>query len=113
MDGRGVTLYVFTRDEQGASVCYEECAAAWPALTGGVEASDGVDPAKLGTVARDDGPRQVTYNGRPLYYFAGDESPGDIKGQGLNDVWFAVSPTGKAIGTRSRDDIDLPTGDGY
>ena len=41
---------------------------------------------------RSDGGKQVAYNGRPLYFFAGDTAPGDTKGQGLNDVWFVAAP---------------------
>jgi hypothetical protein len=34
---------------------------------------------------------QVTYGGRPLYYFAGDAKAGDTNGQGVRGVWFAVT----------------------
>ena len=97
-DGEGNALYLFLPDAQGASVCYEDCAAAWPPLVVDVTAGDGVDGALLGTVARDDGTTQVTYNGWPLYYFASDAAPGDTNGQGLNDVWFVLSASGEGIG---------------
>jgi predicted lipoprotein with Yx(FWY)xxD motif len=64
---------------------------------GAPAAGEGVDAALLGTITRDDGAMQVTYNGWPLYYFADDTAPGDANGQGLGDVWFLVSPTGEAI----------------
>ena len=60
-------------------------------------AGEGVDSTLLGTITRDDGTTQVTYNGWPLYYFAGDTAPGDTTGQGMEGVWFLVSPTGEAI----------------
>jgi predicted lipoprotein with Yx(FWY)xxD motif len=96
VDGEGATLYLFVPDAQGASTCYDACADNWPALVGEVSAGDGVDGGLLGSVARDDGSQQVTYNGWPLYYFAGDSAPGDTNGQGLNEVWFVVSATGEA-----------------
>ena len=55
-------------------------------------AGEGLSADQLGTIARDDGSLQVTYNGTPLYYFAFDNMPGDANGQGSGDVWFAVSP---------------------
>ena len=60
-------------------------------------AGEGVNATLLGTITRDDGTTQVTYNGWPLYYFAGDTAPGDTTGQDMEGVWFLVSPTGEAI----------------
>jgi predicted lipoprotein with Yx(FWY)xxD motif len=51
----------------------------------------------LGTVERDDGTTQVTYNDLPLYYFSGDQAAGDLEGQGLNDVWWVLSPEGEPV----------------
>ena len=99
VDGDGLTLYMFAPDAQGPSQCEDDCLAAWPSLTGPATAGEGVDEALLGTAARpDDGTEQVTYNGWPLYYFAQDSAPGDVNGQGSNDVWFVVDPTGTPIG---------------
>lgn len=96
VDEEGSTLYVFIPDNQGASTCYDDCAGTWPALTGTVEADDGVDAA-VGTGERTDGETQATLNGWPLYYFAGDTAPGDTAGQGVGDVWFVVDPAGNPI----------------
>ena len=98
VDGDGNTLYLFTPDQQGESVCYDGCEAAWPPLVGEISAGDGIDGSLLGTAARTDGTEQVTYNGWPLYYFANDSAPGDTNGQGLNDVWYVLTPTGEGIG---------------
>ena len=60
-------------------------------------ASAGVATAKLGTSKRDDGTSQVTYNGHPLYTFAGDRSPGQTTGEGVDDFgaeWYALSRAG-------------------
>lgn len=97
-DQDGNTLYLFTPDTQGPSVCNDGCAEAWPPLVSGSVAGDGVDGALLGTATRDDGAVQVTYNGWPLYYFAADAQAGDTNGQGVNDVWYVVSAAGEAIG---------------
>ncbi len=97
VDGDGYTLYLFTPDNSGPSVCNGDCAAAWPPLTDPVEAGAGIDATLIGTAARDDGTVQATYNSWPLYYFARDGAPGDANGQGLNDVWYVITPTGEAI----------------
>ena len=98
-DSEGNTLYVFLSDAGGESTCYDECADNWPALLaeGEVEARDGVDASLVGTTERTDGALQVTYDGQPLYYFAGDAAPGDTNGQGVGEVWYVVSPEGAPI----------------
>lgn len=98
VDGEGMTLYLFTNDSPNTSVCEGDCLAAWPPLTGEPEAGEGVDESLLATFERSDGSTQVSYNGWPLYYWAQDSEPGDATGQGVNDVWWVVSPEGEAIG---------------
>jgi predicted lipoprotein with Yx(FWY)xxD motif len=100
VDADGNTLYMFMPDQEaGEPTCYDDCAESWPALeaSGDLIAGDGVDQAMLGTIGRTDGGEQVTYNDLPLYYFSGDESAGDAKGQGLNDVWWVLSPDGEPV----------------
>jgi predicted lipoprotein with Yx(FWY)xxD motif len=99
VDAEGRTLYVFLADEGSESTCYDECEASWPPLTveGDPVAGDGVDGSILGTTDRDDGSTQVMLDGHPLYYFAADESPDDMNGQGVGDVWYVASPSGEAI----------------
>ncbi len=91
----GMTLYIFTKDSAGSSVCDGECATNWPPLVvpdgGTVTGADGVSGA-LTTFARSDGSMQVAYDGKPLYYFIADKAPGDTEGQGVNDVWFIAEP---------------------
>lgn len=99
VDGDGMTLYLFTRDEDGQSVCEDACAEAWPPLLSDAPtAGDGVDASLLGTTTRPDGATQVTYNGWPLYTWAADQQPGDVTGQGVEDVWFVLGADGEAIG---------------
>lgn len=98
VDAEGTTLYVFLADEGSESTCYDECEDNWPPLTvdGDPVAGDGID-ASLGTTERTDGSTQVTLDGHPLYFFAGDETADDVNGQGVGDVWYVVSPSGEAI----------------
>lgn len=98
VDGEGSTLYLFTPDEQGDSVCYDQCEAAWPPLSASAVAGDGVDAGLLGSAPRSDGTEQATYNGWPLYYFANDAVAGDVNGQGVNDVWYVLDAAGNGIG---------------
>jgi predicted lipoprotein with Yx(FWY)xxD motif len=106
VDGTGRSLYVFMADTQdsGTSACGDDdgCAAEWPPLVGdgAPVAGEGVDASMLGSITRDDGTTQITYNGWPLYLFAGDTAPGDTNGQGIDEfggLWFLVSPAGEAI----------------
>ena len=99
VDGEGRAVYVFDNDSGGTSSCDDQCAVNWPPVTvqGSPVAGDGVDEAKLGTIERTDGALQVTYGGRPVYHFAGDEGPGDVKGHGVGDKWWLVRPDGTAI----------------
>ena len=100
VDSSGRSLYLFEADKSDTSTCTGACAAAWPPLTttGAPTAGTGVKASLLGTSKRDDGKMEVTYNGHPLYYFANDTAPGDLKGQGVDAFgaeWYAVSPEGK------------------
>lgn len=111
VDAEGMTLYLFTPDEQGPSTCYDDCATNWPPLTtdGEPSAGEGADTALLGTTERDDGSQQVTYNDWPLYLWQGDQQPGDVTGQNVNEVWFVVSPAGDAV-TANASETENSTG---
>lgn len=97
VDGEGMTVYLFTNDSPGVSTCQGDCLAAWPPVPGPATAGDGVDASLLGTVTATDGTTQASYDGWPLYYWAQDAAPGDVTGQGVNDVWFVVAPDGSAV----------------
>ena len=91
----GMTVYIFTKDvkDSGKSNCTAGCIAKWPALTvaTGATPTGGTSlTGKLGTITRDDGTLQVTYNGLPLYYFKNDKAPGDANG--IYEYWEAVKP---------------------
>jgi len=91
----GMTVYVFTKDvkDNGKSACSGQCLDTWPALTvaAGATPTAGTGVSgKLGTITRDDGTLQVTYNGLPLYFFKNDKAPGDANGVYAN--WEVVKP---------------------
>lgn len=100
-DGRGFVLYAFTRDH-GRSACSGACAKAWPPFfaKGKLTVGVGLKRGLLGTVKRKDGRRQVTYAGRPLYYYVGDTRPGQILCQDVFEYggrWLIVRPSGKLV----------------
>jgi predicted lipoprotein with Yx(FWY)xxD motif len=102
-DGRGFVLYAFTRDPRGGkSRCYGSCASAWPVYykKGALVAGKGVRQKLIGTVKRKDGRRQITYNGRPLYYYVGDRSAGQVSCQDVTEfggTWLVVRASGKLV----------------
>jgi predicted lipoprotein with Yx(FWY)xxD motif len=98
---RGQTLYLFNRDQNGASRCYGRCARNWPPLraTGRLVAKggSGVKQRWLSTTRRRDGKLQVTYEGHPLYVNAGHTKPGSLKGDHAHEFggrWYVVPTKG-------------------
>lgn len=98
-DANGRAFYLFLADTSQMSNCADGCATNWPPVLVS-DANDlpkideGMDQSLLGTVQREDGTLQLTYNGWPLYYYSGDADSGDVTGQGLNDKWYLVTPQG-------------------
>lgn len=113
VDAEGYTLYVFLNDKPGTSNCTGNCAANWPPLLaeGEVVTGDGLDAGLVATITRDDGTIQVTYNGRPLYYYYDDNNPGDANGQGANDVWYVISGAGEPVEADPVEDEEDPNPD--
>lgn len=101
VDQQGRALYLYTADTQGSgtSECTAECLTQWPPVivTGIPQAGSGVDASLLGTITRDDGTLQATYNGWPLYTYTGDPGPGITSGQGMGGAWFLLSGAGNSI----------------
>ena len=102
VDSQGGTLYLFKKDLGTKSACFDACADAWPPLraNGKPTVGTGATASLVGTTARADGKPQVTYNGQPLYLYAGDEEPGDTNGQGLTTFgapWWVLSPAGNQV----------------
>lgn len=92
VDAEGRTLYRFTAEAQGLPVCTGACVGTWtPALAG---TASGL-PKHVATVKRPDGGKlQLTYDGHPLYRYAGDRSKADANGQGVGGQWYVVKAGG-------------------
>jgi predicted lipoprotein with Yx(FWY)xxD motif len=105
VDPSGMSLYTFKADTQGSegtaavSACEADCLGVWPPLIA-IEQPVGDDNVRaelLGKITRSDGSEQVTYNGWPLYYYAEDAEPGDIKGddiESFGEDWYLIGPNG-------------------
>ena len=94
---KGFTLYSFAPDTPTKSNCNGTCAQNWPPVLGPVTAA-GVT-GTFGTIKRSDGSAQATFDGHPLYTFAGDTAPGQNKGNGLNvagGLWHEITTSGTA-----------------
>ena len=94
VNANGMTLYIFSKDTKGKSNCSAGCAKIWPPLT--LAAGSTVPPkmtgvpGTFGEIMLAGGAAQLTYDGAPLYTFVNDKKPGDINGQGVAGVWWAV-----------------------
>src|SRR5258708_1163272 len=90
-DFQGMTLYIFDKDTQGKSNCYDACAKAWPAYTSGATAQS-MFPTNITVITRTDNSKQFAWKGMPLYYFASDTKTGDLSGDGVGGIWHIVKP---------------------
>lgn len=94
-DTSGKTLYVFTKDSAGTSTCTGSCLAKWPAFSAStVTAPSVLKPSDFSAISRADGVNQTAWMGMPLYYYSGDTKPGDVNGQGFNNVWYVANVSG-------------------
>jgi predicted lipoprotein with Yx(FWY)xxD motif len=85
-DAAGKSLYTFDNDSAGKSNCADTCAQTWPPLTfSGSGKPTGAE--NLDVITRDDGAKQVTWNGKPLYTYSGDTKAGDTNGDGIGGKW--------------------------
>ncbi len=92
----GLTVYWFVPDTSTTSKCTGSCATYWPPVKGPATAMSGVT-GTLATITRSDGTVQATYDGHPLYTYAGDTAPGQAKGNGLNasgGLWYEMTVSG-------------------
>jgi predicted lipoprotein with Yx(FWY)xxD motif len=102
VDRKGDTIYEFAKDTNGTSVCNGECANDWPpvAAPASLPTSWPGVTGELGITTRQDGTRQLTVGGHPLYTFEGDSAPGQTNGQGLvlnGGLWTVVSAAGAPV----------------
>ncbi|MFZ4856183.1 MAG: hypothetical protein ACOYL3_07285 [Desulfuromonadaceae bacterium] len=94
-DDSGKALYIFKKDSENKSVCgaTNGCIEKWPVFfADSVAQNVGINESDVGVITRDDGVKQTTFKGQPLYYFFKDKAADDILGQGLNNVWYVVAP---------------------
>ncbi|WP_285701458.1 SCO0930 family lipoprotein [Actinomadura sp. NBRC 104412] len=100
-DGAGRVMYRFDRDRPRTTTCFGACRRAWPPViftSWSRLRVEGVDRRLVGFIEReDDGRCQLTIAGHPMYHFAGDDRPGDTEGQGVQNVWWVVSPRGERV----------------
>ena len=100
VDGKGMTAYFFDKDQanSGTSACAGPCVSIWPAITStsNTPSVTGIT-GTIGTITGLDGGKQLTINGRPIYTFAKDKARGDVNGQGINGLWYVISPSGEEI----------------
>jgi predicted lipoprotein with Yx(FWY)xxD motif len=92
-DANGMTLYFFVTDlaGQGVSTCYGNCSRIWPIFSvNNTIVSFPLNASDFSSINRTDGTKQTTYKGWPLYYFASDTTPGDVKGENVLKVWFVA-----------------------
>jgi predicted lipoprotein with Yx(FWY)xxD motif len=92
-DTEGNALYAFKKDSPGKSACTGPCLEKWPVYyRETVAAPKEIKATDFGTITREDGKKQTTFRGYPLYYWVNDKKPGETNGQGVNDVWFVINP---------------------
>ena len=90
-DGKGMTLYTFSKDKSGKSACTGECLTQWPVFYVKPElVVEGCEQSDFGSFVRDDGAEQTTYKGKPLYYYVKDEKPGQTNGHEAAKGWKAA-----------------------
>ena len=89
VDAKGMTLYTFDRDAAGKSACNGQCAQNWPPLMADASASASGD---WSVITRDYGDKQWAYKGKPLYTWVKDTKPGEVTGDGVNNVWHVAAP---------------------
>ena len=91
VDSSGMTLYYYTKDTTGESVCTGGCVDKWPIFyTPDISVPSVLNASDFGTIIRSDGQKETTYRGWPLYYWFQDKNPGDMKGEGVGKVWYIL-----------------------
>jgi predicted lipoprotein with Yx(FWY)xxD motif len=93
-DKDGRTLYFFTKDAGTTSVCTGQCVTRWPVFSvanpSSIKLDAGLKASDFANITRTDGVTQTTYKGWPLYYFQDDAAAGDVKGEGVGNLWYVA-----------------------
>jgi len=93
VDGKGMALYTFDEDEEDKSNCTGQCLAIWPIFNGEITEDmlgEGLDASMFAVITHENGEKQVTFNKKPLYYYAVDKEVGDFKGDWVHGTWHSV-----------------------
>jgi predicted lipoprotein with Yx(FWY)xxD motif len=114
VDAEGAALYASEQESDGTVRCIDSCAAIWlPLAVEGAPTADDELEADLGVVQREDGTRQVSFDGRPLYRFIEDTGEGVVTGNGLADdfggeefTWHTVTPEGVSTSDANSEEPD-------
>ena len=101
-NGRKRALYLFTADREKSSNCSGDCATAWPPyiIKSKPVAAPGVKAGLIGTIRRSDGKLQATYAGHPVYFYEGDNEPGEVLCQAVSEFggyWYVIRSNGNPV----------------
>lgn len=113
-NAKGLTLYVYEKDQSGKSFCVAECAKSWIPLAAAANA-EAFGPWSV--ITRDDGSRQWALRGKPLYTFVKDVDPGSVHGNSpartgarrLNGAGVYVGGGTRGGGVKAAPDEPLPS----
>jgi predicted lipoprotein with Yx(FWY)xxD motif len=104
VNGRGFTLYAFTRDGRGRDACAKisGCLSVWPVVSGAAKPilGSGVKRSLVGTITLKNGSKQLTYGGHPLYTYVADGGPGQtsyVNFMQFGGRWPAVNAAGQEV----------------
>jgi len=95
VDEDGMTLYTYKKDSPGKSACAAAngCLDKWPVFyLDKLEPAMSFNPDDFAVITREDGKKQTTYKGMPLYYYSKDITADDTLGQGVDNVWYVAVP---------------------
>jgi len=105
----GMTLYTFDKDTQSKSACLNSCAMTWPPA----EAEATSSAEDYGSLLRADGFKQLTFRGKPVYLFSGDQKPGQLNGDNMGGVWHVIRETPITAQGKSNPDWDYGSSYSY
>jgi predicted lipoprotein with Yx(FWY)xxD motif len=101
---RGDSLYLLSDEAGGRLACTGACLSIWPPLLAGARAQSLVaGPGVAGQLGRlrRGAQDQLTYNGYPLYLYAGDPGPSASAGEGVvsnGGTWYLVRASARSPG---------------
>jgi predicted lipoprotein with Yx(FWY)xxD motif len=116
VDSKGQALYSPDQEAGGEVLCMGSCTSIWVplTLTGSAKPTGSSEVSgKLGTTDRPDGAVQVTYQGKPLYTFVEDTSPGSVTGNGFHDEFGGRQFTWHVASVGAVSSTGTNTGGGY